>query len=192
MGVRNLRQHFGVPGGSPDAPIPAKNGRSYRLGESARELYVFQRTPSAVNVRANRPTDMDWAAGLEPGWQMRRMENFLNIVSGEPQDEDLVDDAWTWNFKHVRRVFEVDKKHMAPRDVVERADFEKMSEIRARVDAIVKDTDTAEALKAWYGLLCKRPTFHDGYLETFNRPSVTLVDTKGRGIERFTLGVERQ
>ena len=115
------------------------------LGESAKELYVFQRTPSAVAVRANRPTDSEWAAQLEPGWQMRRMENFLNIVSGEPQDEDLVDDAWTWNFKHVRRVFEVDKTRMAPKDVLERADFERMNEIRARVDSIVKDKETAVA-----------------------------------------------
>jgi cyclohexanone monooxygenase len=61
-----------------------------------------------------------------------------------------------------------------------------MEEIRARVDAIVENSETAEALKAWYGLLCKRPTFHDGYLQTFNRPNVTLVDTRGRGVERIT------
>lgn len=156
------------------------------LGASSKEFYVFQRTPSAVNVRANRTTDMEWAKTLKPGWQMERMENFMHIVSGEPQDTDLVDDAWTWNFKHVRRVYEVDKTKMVPKQVTERADFERMEEIRARVDKIVHNKETAAALKAWYGLLCKRPTFHDEYLETFNRPNVALVDTKGQGVERFT------
>jgi cyclohexanone monooxygenase len=61
-----------------------------------------------------------------------------------------------------------------------------MSEIRDRVDAIVTDPSTAQALKAWYRQLCKRPCFHDEYLDTFNRPNVTLVDTKGKGVERIT------
>ena len=61
-----------------------------------------------------------------------------------------------------------------------------MEEIRARVDAIVADRATAEALKPWYGYFCKRPCFHDEYLQTFNRDNVTLVDTRGRGVERIT------
>ena len=156
------------------------------LGESAEELYVFQRTPSAVNFRGNRPTDFDWAARLTPGWQMRRMENFLKIVSGEAEDIDMVDDAWTWNFKNVRRVFEVDKSRTLPKDDQERADFKRMEEIRARVDDTVEDRETADALKAWYGVLCKRPTFHDEYLTSFNRPNVTMVDTSGQGVDRIT------
>jgi cyclohexanone monooxygenase len=69
---------------------------------------------------------------------------------------------------------------------MELADFEKMEEIRARVDAIVGDPDVAEALKPYYRQFCKRPCFHDEYLDTFNRPNVTLVDTQGRGVERIT------
>ena len=65
------------------------------LGEAADELYVFQRTPSSIDVRANRPTDPQWASSLEPGWQRRRMENFNNLVSGVFEPEDLVDDGWT-------------------------------------------------------------------------------------------------
>ena len=70
--------------------------------------------------------------------------------------------------------------------MTERADFERMEYIRNRVDEIVTNSETANALKAWYGLLCKRPTFHDEYLQTFNRPNVHLIDTQGRGVERFT------
>ncbi|MEO8908504.1 MAG: hypothetical protein ABI310_10610, partial [Microbacteriaceae bacterium] len=69
---------------------------------------------------------------------------------------------------------------------MELADFEKMEEIRARVDAIVADPATAEALKPYYRQFCKRPCFHDEYLDTFNRPNVTLVDTHGRGIDEIT------
>ena len=70
--------------------------------------------------------------------------------------------------------------------LVELADFKKMNQIRARVDAIVKDKRTAEALKPWYRQFCKRPTFNDEYLPAFNRPNVTLVDTMGRGVDRIT------
>ena len=68
------------------------------------------------------------------------------------------------------------------------ADFAKMEEIRARVDSIVVDRATAKALKPWYGYFCKRPCFHDDYLQTFNRDNVTLVDTHGKGVEAITPG----
>jgi cyclohexanone monooxygenase len=70
--------------------------------------------------------------------------------------------------------------------IVENADFEKMNQVRNRVDEIVKDPATAEALKPWYRQFCKRPCFHDDYLPTFNRPTVSLVDTGGLGVERIT------
>jgi cation diffusion facilitator CzcD-associated flavoprotein CzcO len=70
--------------------------------------------------------------------------------------------------------------------MIEISDFKKMNQVRARVDATVKDRKTAEALKPWYRQFCKRPTFNDDYLPTFNRPNVTLVDTLGRGVERVT------
>ena len=158
------------------------------LGAWAEQLFVFQRTPSSVDVRANRATDPEWAQGLEPGWQRRRMENFNTLVSGGFQDEDLVADGWT---DIIRKLF------LRMRDVggdgghdvmrtLELADFEKMEQIRARVDSLVTDPATAAALKPWYRQFCKRPCFHDEYLDTFNRPNVTLIDTDGHGVERIT------
>lgn len=155
-----------------------------RLAEAAGQLYVFQRTPSTVDVRGNRPTDLQWATALEPGWQQRRMENFQILTAGGQADEDLVDDAWTSLTKKLPIVSgdgAVDQSARA-----ELADFAKMEEIRGRVDALVTDPATAEALKPWYGYFCKRPCFHDEYLQAFNRDSVTLVDTCGRGVERIT------
>ena len=151
-----------------------------RLAESADQLFVFQRTPSTVDVRANRPTEPDWAASLEPGWQQRRMENFQILTAGGASDEDLVDDAWTSLTKKMPIVNE------GGPNAAEMADFAKMEEIRARVEAIVTEPATAEALKPWYGYYCKRPCFHDEYLQAFNRANVTLVDTHGLGVEQIT------
>jgi cation diffusion facilitator CzcD-associated flavoprotein CzcO len=151
-----------------------------RLAESAGRLFVFQRTPSTVDVRANQTTDPHWAASLEPGWQRRRIENFQILTAGGNADEDLVDDAWTSLTKKLPIVSE------GGPNAAELADFAKMEEIRARVEAIVTDPATAEALKPWYGYFCKRPCFHDEYLQAFNRDNVTLVDTRGRGVEQIS------
>jgi cation diffusion facilitator CzcD-associated flavoprotein CzcO len=160
------------------------------LGRAAKHLYVFQRTPSSVDLRGNRPTDPDWAASLTPGWQKRRMENFNILVSGGQQDEDLVSDGWTDIIRSLTSIaaFRTGKA-IAPEDIpaqMELADFRKMNQIRARVEDLVEDARTAEALKPWYRQFCKRPTFNDDYLPTFNRPNVTLVDTGGKGVDRVT------
>jgi cyclohexanone monooxygenase len=160
------------------------------LAEHAEHLYVFQRTPSSIDVRNNRPTDPDWAASLEPGWQKRRMDNFNVLVSGGFQDEDLVMDGWTDIIRKLLMMVQDDASRARSMEeltrTMELADFQKMEQIRARVDAIVDDPATAEALKPYYRQFCKRPCFHDEYLDTFNRPNVTLVDTGGRGVDRVT------
>jgi cyclohexanone monooxygenase len=164
------------------------------LGEWAKQLYVFQRTPSSVDVRNNGETDPAWAASLAPGWQKRRMENFNILVSGGDQDEDLVADGWTDIFRNVTGVAAKEASRKLGRrltsreraELMELADYRKMNQVRARVDAIVNDPVTAAALKPWYRQFCKRPCFHDEYLQTYNRASVTLVDTNGKGVERLT------
>ena len=160
------------------------------LGESAGHLYVFQRTPSGVDLRNNAQTDMEWAESLKPGWQRQRMKNFNALVSGVPQAEDLVNDGWTDLIGKMIRVFRESRRQdlsgKAIKEIMETANFEKMNEIRARVDELVSDSDTAESLKPYYRMFCKRPCFHDEYLQTFNRDNVTLVDTDGQGVERIT------
>ena len=160
------------------------------LGTSAGHLYVFQRTPSSIDVRANRPTDPEWARSLEPGWHQRRMDNFQILTAGGYQEEDLVNDGWTDIIrKLLTMMLAKDNADMSPEAMaktLETADFMKMEQIRARVESIVADPATAEALKPYYRQFCKRPCFHDEYLQTFNRPNVALVDTKGKGVERIT------
>jgi cyclohexanone monooxygenase len=160
------------------------------LGAAAGHLYVFQRTPSSVDVRDDRPTDPAWAAGLKPGWHRERMDNFTTVISGGDFEVDLVNDGWTDLIGNILLVARRKAKAGEPVDdaeaLIQLADYQKMERVRARVDAIVKDKATAEALKPWYDQFCKRPCFHDEYLPTFNRPNVTLVDTHGRGVERIT------
>jgi len=160
------------------------------VGEWAEHLYVFQRTPSSIDLKLNPKTDPEWAKAQKPGWHQQRMDNFNNLVSGVPQEVDLVHDGWTDLIgKLLVGIQQGRSKDFSPEGMaraVELADFEKMEEIRARVDATVKDPKTAEALKPYYRQFCKRPCFHNEYLETFNRPNVTLVDTRGGGVERIT------
>ncbi|WP_198956179.1 NAD(P)/FAD-dependent oxidoreductase [Archangium sp. Cb G35] len=155
-----------------------------QLGASAKQLYVFQRTPSSIGVRGNQPTDEAWAKSLKPGWQEERIRNFTALVSGLAQDKDLVGDGWTSLFdaSEMRRARSAEEAA----EIYQLSNFRKMEEIRARVASIVKDPVAAEALKPYYDPLCKRPCFHDEYLDAFNRPNVQLVDTDGKGVERIT------
>ncbi len=161
------------------------------LSRAAKELYVFQRTPSSVDARDNRPIDPDWFAGIaEPGWQRKWLENFAANMSPVPVAEDLVKDGWTDLSQRIRsKISQLPPDQMTQENMFkafEDSDFEKMEEIRRRAEAIVNDPDTAENLKAWYQQLCKRPCFHDEYLQSFNNPNTHLVDTDGKGVERIT------
>ena len=161
------------------------------LARACAELFVFQRTPSSVDVRANRPIDADWFTEIAtPGWQQRWLENFTDNQTGGQASEDLVQDGWTDLARRIRtKIMQLPPDQITPQNMLaawEDADFEKMEEIRARAEAIVNDPETAENLKAWYRQLCKRPCFHDAYLQAFNEPGAHLIDTDGKGVERIT------
>jgi cation diffusion facilitator CzcD-associated flavoprotein CzcO len=198
------RWDYGVTGGGPDGePMTALGGKRVgiigtgatavqcipHLARDAGELYVFQRTPSSVDARHNEPIDVEWFASLEPGWQRQWTRNFATLQSGGFAERDLVNDGWTEISRRIRdRVVELlgEGAPLTPattRRAYEEVDDVKMNEIRARVDALVPDATTAQALKPWYRQLCKRPCFHDEYLQSFNRESVHLVDTDGQGVE---------
>jgi cyclohexanone monooxygenase len=161
------------------------------LAKACGTLYVIQRTPSSVDVRDNRPTDPEWFATINtPGWQQRWLENFTSNQTGGMEEEDLVMDGWTDLSRRIRsRIMSLPPEEFTPEGMMaafEDSDFEKMEEIRNRVDSIVADPDTAQRLKAWYRQLCKRPCFHDEYLDAYNEPGTHLLDTDGKGVERIT------
>jgi cation diffusion facilitator CzcD-associated flavoprotein CzcO len=161
------------------------------LSRSAGELFVFQRTPSSIDVRNNHDIDPQWFAGLETGWQRKWMMNFTVLQTLGFAEEDLVKDGWTDISIRIRdRMVELVKegRMVGPETLLkayEDSDDEKMNEVRARVDVLVGDERTAAALKPWYRQLCKRPCFHDEYLQSFNNPNTHLVDTDGKGVERI-------
>ncbi len=160
------------------------------LATGAKELFVFQRTPSSIDVRENHLTDPDWASSLKPGWHRHRMENFNTLVSGGYAPEDLVMDGWTHIIRNLLFIASQKGNEALTKDklieLAEIADYQKMESVRARVDELVEDDVTAAALKPWYRQFCKRPCFHDEYLGAFNRPNVHLVDTNGRGVDAIT------
>ncbi|MFD5747332.1 flavin-containing monooxygenase [Streptomyces sp. NPDC127033] len=160
------------------------------LAEDAGHVYVFQRTPSTVDVRANRRTTAEDVGADHDGWARERRDNYLRIVSGEPTEEDLVADRWTMSAGLLEKLlpsFRRQGDRETFEAAYEAADAAKMNELRTRVELTVADPDTAERLKPWYRYACKRPTFSDKYYPAFNRANVTLVDTADtHGIERVT------
>ena len=156
------------------------------LAAASEHLYVFQRTPSSVDARDNSRTDPAWYASLQPGWQQARLENFTAQFTNELPAHDEVHDGWTVLARAVREKLANATGAVDPGALLEQADLEKMIEVRQRIDRIVQDEVTADALKPWFSLFCKRPCFSDQYLQSFNRPNVTLVDTAPGGVERIT------
>jgi cyclohexanone monooxygenase len=154
------------------------------LARWAKQLYVVQRTPAIVDIRGNGPVDAAWFDRQQPGWQRERRENFESILAGTPQEVDLVSDQWTTLWKPPSAVPGYTPE--TAEAISDAMEFEQLERIRNRVSSIVKDPATAEALKPYYNRFCKRPCFHDEYLEAFNRPSVTLLDTQGKGVDRIT------
>jgi cyclohexanone monooxygenase len=159
------------------------------LGQYAKHLYVFQRTPSYVSERDNRPTDPDWAQSLKRGWQDARRRNNAGTLMGFPSGvEDLVCDSWSEVSRNLQATLDaMGNPKLAPekmRELREMEEFKVTQRVRHRIESIVTDKKTAEALKPWYRLACKRPCFNDEYIHTFNRPNVTLVDvSQTKGVE---------
>lgn len=139
------------------------------IGAAAKELFVFQRTPSSIDLRDDWETDPDWAASLKPGWQAKRREAALNRP---PFGALTIDERPNMSKEERDRL-------------LERANIDYMMRIHRRIEEVVEDKTVAEALKPWYMFMCKRPCFHNDYLPTFNRPTVHLVDTRGKGITQI-------
>jgi cation diffusion facilitator CzcD-associated flavoprotein CzcO len=140
------------------------------LGAAAKELYVFQRTPSSIDIRDDWPTDPNWARRLKPGWQAKRRQSAL---SGPPLTQ-------------AQKAIQAAMSDQEKIRLQENANIDYMMRIHRRIESVVKDKASAEALKPWYMFMCKRPCFHNDYLPTFNRPSVQLVDTRGLGITQIS------
>ena len=158
------------------------------LAKVVGELYVFQRTPSSIDVRDQRATTPEEYASWpnEPNWAVKRRERLALISAGRTalQGNDDFLSGKVVDYKERKQ----HERALTPEEAIQRqleSNFRIMEQIRARVDAIVKDPKTAAALKPYYPYGCKRPTFHDEYLPTFNLPHVHLVDTAPSGVREI-------
>ncbi len=157
------------------------------LGEACAQLYVVQRTPAAVDDRGNMATDPQWWQAQQSGWWEKRAANFESFLLGIPQDEDLVADGWTSNWAKLSEAARTEGLSEDERKRLRQAaEYARMEEIRGRINAVVQDPETAEALKPYFNWMCKRPLFVDGYFETFNRSNVKLLNVAGRGLDEIT------
>ncbi|KAL4733404.1 hypothetical protein BDV11DRAFT_213937 [Aspergillus similis] len=181
------RWNYAVSGGS-------QSDQREKVAKYAGELYVIQRTPAPVRPRGQRVTDpkeFQTKVATGRGWQFSRSLNLNTFItnSAAPGLQNLVNDAWTDmpaysaivgtpNHGVTNSSLEALERHA---DAYHALDLPHMEAVRARVDELVDDPDTAAKLKPWYPSWCKRPTFSDTYLQTFNSPNVHLVDTDGKG-----------
>lgn len=208
------RWNYAISGGSPtDQTLSRLRGKRVavvgtaataigvipEVAKFAGELYVVQRTPAYVKQRNQRPTDpgeFRSKVARNKGWQFERQLNFNTFLtnSAKPGEENLVNDGWT-DMPAYSAILGSPSHGIvdpSPENLAEQAtrfhilDLPHMETVRARVDQLVKDPDTAARLKPWYPSWCKRPTFSDTYLQTFNRPNVHLLDTDGKGVSRAT------
>ncbi|KAH6716476.1 hypothetical protein BKA61DRAFT_631781 [Leptodontidium sp. MPI-SDFR-AT-0119] len=208
--LHTARWTYDITGGSPTDPVLSNlKGKKVAIigtgataiqtvpatAKYAGELYVFQRTPSAVDFRGNRDTDPEeWKTKIasKKGWQTARRNNFQAFTEGKANlpEENLANDAFTkmptasgaWG----------GPLEVKPEDVesylsmMHEDDAVRSNRVRQRALDVVKDQETAKKLQAWYPTWCKRPTCHDEYLEAFNQPNVHLVDTAPRGVSALT------
>jgi len=208
------RWDYNITGGSSDTPFPDMHKLAGKrvgivgtgatgiqivpeLAKHAKEVYVFQRTPSQVFTRGQRNTDpKEWRERIAtvPGWQAARMENLAECLSGDgtPDMVNLVDDEWSKLKAYCAIIgskqfnpVALDKipEHIAKFQAMDADDTAKA---RKRIADIVKDKDTADKMMPWYYTWCKRPTFSDVYLQAFNNENVHLVDTDGKGVDSLT------
>ncbi len=158
------------------------------IAKTAAHLYVFQRTPSTIDVRDQRDTTPEeieeWKQ--QPGWARQRRQRFAQLIGRRALQAN--DAFLSGKATRPKRRLYGDGPRLSAEELLQReleTSFRIMEQIRARVDAVVQDPKTAAALKPYYPYGCKRPNFHDEYLPTFNQLNVTLVDVAPRGVKEI-------
>ncbi|KAK8126977.1 uncharacterized protein PG998_002736 [Apiospora kogelbergensis] len=169
------------------------------LAKWAKHLYVFQRTPTYIGPHEDNQTTPElWdkvTKGGKPGWQAERMVNLELCFTDDAEvtpDTNLVQDersrypplAAVWGSR--RAVGLGPEKAAEHTEWMLRREAPHAARLRKFIKQEVKDPETAEKLTPWYPGWCKRPAFNNDYLQAFNLPNVTLVDTDGRGVQRYT------
>ena len=158
------------------------------IAKMAGQLHVFQRTASTIDVRDQRETTEEeieeWKK--EPGWAKHRRQRFAKLFGRramQANDGFLSGKAGPPKRRTRSEGPRLSQDEQVARDL--ETSFRIMEQIRDRIDVIIDDPETARQLKAYYPYGCKRPTFHDEYLPTFNKAHVHLVDVAPLGVQEI-------
>jgi cation diffusion facilitator CzcD-associated flavoprotein CzcO len=163
------------------------------IGPLAGELFVFQRTPSFTMPMRNRKLEPGYVAEVK-----RHYAGLREIARNSPaggnrpastrayfsvtpeQRRELLEDAWKQGGLAVLGTF-------ADLLVNEEANEQVAEFVRSKIDEVVKDPSIAEKLKPrGYPIFARRPCLDTSYYETFNLPTVHLVDCLEQPIESIT------
>lgn len=163
------------------------------LGPLAGELYVFQRTPSFTMPMRNQKLEPDYVAEVKrhyaglreaarnsPNGGVRPASTRAFFSVTPAQRQSLLEDAWKQGGLAMLGTF-------ADLLINEEANEHVAEFVRSKIDEVVKDPVTAEALKPrGYPIFARRPCLDTSYYETYNRPNVHLVDLLKGDIQAIT------
>jgi cation diffusion facilitator CzcD-associated flavoprotein CzcO len=164
------------------------------LAEQVRSLTVFQRTAAYVVPAHNGPLDPAWEARIKADYAGFRARN-RKAYSGfgcelTPRPSSALDasaeeraaafeERWRIGGLGLLSTFRDLLTSPAANELA--AEF-----VRGKIRQIVRDPDTADRLCPRHPIGCKRLCVGTGYYETFNRPSVALVDVHAHPIAAIT------
>lgn len=163
------------------------------VAKQAKELYVFQRTPSFTMPMRNVKLDPEYTDELKRNYaQVRQVARNSPLGGVRPQStrpffsvtpeqrRELMEDAWQRGGLCFLGVFS---------DLLmnEEANEQVAEFVRGKIKQVVNDPVTAEKLTPrGYPIFARRPCLDSNYYETFNEPHVHLVDCLEHGIEALT------
>ena len=167
------------------------------IAEEAKHLTVFQRTPNYTMPAGNRPLPREELQRARERYDViRRAERASHggFIFGFGGGPTFVTPTETLRgTTEAERLAAIDAEGFgALRRYLDIALDAEANELacemyRELVRRQVRDPETAEGLSPrGYPIGCKRPVIDTGYLDTFNRDDVTLVDLRRGGIERIT------
>ena len=164
------------------------------IAEQADHLTVFQRTASFSIPARNDTIDSDYVQRVKQNYKSFREANRLQTGAFGSTIERGDSSALEASDAERRAEFERRWQKGGFGFLSSYNDFLLKSEandtvadfVREKIQTIVKNPETAEALLPQQVIGCKRLCLDTNYYETFNRPNVSLVPVDKHPIERIT------
>jgi len=160
------------------------------MAQTAGSVTVFQRTPNFILPAMQRPMTPDWERQIKDNYDeiVAKCRNHVfgmafdspvgrNAVDTPPDERRRIfEENWNGSFRWVFETFD---------DLLSSAEANRMASefIIEKMRERIADPEVADVLvpkPGEYPLFAKRPPLDHGYLESFNRDNVHLVDIADR------------